>query len=798
MGTDDFYVKFGTDADSDRWRQADWTLTGNLCLTEWPSYIRCQSVPGEGGGGLYKAILRDMPTEEWDMTVRMWASDGDSLKYHSMYIKLNDGYYYVVGSYSGPHPSAKIGWKRTLVRPTSAATNALTPGAVVGDYEVVRWWGLRFKTDGSVDMIEAAQTGTRDPPTMDVTDSNIITGVTAAKILEVGFYGEGDGSQTRFYRAKIGADPFTTTDLELGTAKIISQTALHAPAGQGYGKVLISDPRLANYATLLGNVKKLVSVRDTTYWNSFVLGEVDSLSIIDKDTVSLSISNNAVKARKQKCNHNQVIYSNFMKYVRDDAILDHVDAIPTGLTGYAVSMEKKNLKAMTIYPISLVEDHSPDTGDINSLYQEGEMLDYGSDKDYSNDYTQFTFHLYITSKNDITKLKLNLKYKIRAENNGYYINPLWEVFQNGAWWTLYEVDEEAEGGGYVPIDISHLDVLPMDMFTITNLLETVDSLNTSGYVEYSLKIRFFSGQRNVLDNDFHVYIFDIIQLVVETDNVEQPVTVGQGLVDAASDADIIVFDNVTPTRNIEKFPASEGFGDGDQYFITKWLDDIMIDIFNNADTLFSYSQNITDIEDHVIFTNDLTMEFIYNVLETVKSTLNAPWWLNTENNSIIQRSIDNLVATGLTLTNVDFVGGLAGISYVVDGKNIRTHATVIGKNDTVTSAIDEEYTPEGGNEEEIVVRPNISNPTALNKELLSLIKKHTNANVALSGTIDYSSLLQNYSSISLYKTIIVTLDDGDGNEIISKTLTITKLELNNSKATGYKDHVTLWLEVLIE
>ncbi len=765
MGSFDIKVKFGTDADPDRWVEANWTLVPSRFLNEEAAFIQ---YPGGTSGGFYKEELRNTPGGTWDFYVRVSGLPDrpEDVLYVIGFIKLSDGYYYVVGIKRGPGSNVQMGYYRTMTRPTATFDTLTVIAETFPVLDPDNIPGLRFYPNGDVDIIKGTfNAGDPWKPTFTVLEADIFTGVSVSKITEAGWMCNNSdtpgGNVTRghLYYMVVEADQFI---LELGNAEIISIKALHAPAGQGYGTILISDPRLANYATILGNVKKLRSIRETTYGNSFILGEVESLNIIDKDTLSVSISNNAIKARKQKCNHNQLLYSNFLKYVKDDEIWDHGDAIPTGLTGYAVSMEKKNLNAMTLYPISLVEDHSPISGDIYSLYQDEEILNYGEDKTYSNDYTQFTFHLYITSKNDISKLKLNLKYKIRAQSGGYHTNPLWEVFQNGGWSTLYDVsDDETDGGDIDTIDISHLDVLPMDLFTITNLLETVDSLNTSGYVEYSLKIRFFSGQRAVFDNKFHRYLFDIIQLVVETEDVEQPVTVGQGLIDAASDVDSIIFDNVTPTWNIEKFPASEGFGEGDQYYVTKWLDDILVDIFASADTLFSYSQNITDIENQVIFTDDLTMEYLYNVLETVKNTLNAPWWLNAETNFILQWSIDNLLVTGLTLTNIDFVGGIAGISYVVDGKNIRTHATVIGKNDTVTSTIDEEYTPEGGNEEEIVLRPNISNPTALNEELETLIKKHTNANVAVSGTIDYSTLLQNNSSVSLFKIIMIKLQDYD-------------------------------------
>jgi hypothetical protein len=324
----------------------------------------------------------------------------------------------------------------------------------------------------------------------------------------------------------------------------------------------------------------------------------------------------------------------------------------------------------------------------------------------------------------------------------------------------------------------------------------IGATNNSNYAKHDFIIRVTTGDPEF---DICAISFRYVELKLTFD-ADQTTVYGLGKISSDTATTIVVSTAGATKPNLTELPAEEGFGHGDDVFISDFVDisgaGIAQDIFTNSDTTLTLDFSATN-SNKITEITDISFESIYSMLQKWADMLNAIWWVDYENGKVVFATPDNLVDSGVTLTEADAVDG--DWLHDIDITNIANKVTAIGKNEINKSATPTpEYTL-GGDDEEVIYRDvTINSQIAIQFMANSKELAHENASKEVRMTLDYSNPNQDYSPLEVGKLVTVQLlnagDTSECNYSGSDKLVIIAMEFNRSKATGYRDLYTLTMQ----
>lgn len=318
MGTDNIYVKFGTDADQDKWTEAEWTQIADIYNTETGSVIVYQSA---NFGGFYKQLLRNTPNATYDVAVRMHFTCSSAGHQSVAWVKLNDGNFYCFGPYANSAFGASTGSEKRTVRPTTGYNTLVSDGLANVSCGTISWIGLRFHTNGNVDtLIGDNNNDGRDPPNMSVAKVNAQIGATGAKIIEIGLFAP--AVPTWYSRLYVEADLSTPEGGDATFVNIKSINSLSSIGGGGAATIVESyDPFDANALDhVRANARKSVVVYRPDGPVGFK-GEIDKITI-GYDTITYQAEEGLRKLNDSFCNINPVVFKSDLKTSYNKVIFD--------------------------------------------------------------------------------------------------------------------------------------------------------------------------------------------------------------------------------------------------------------------------------------------------------------------------------------------------------------------------------------------------------------------------------------------------------------------------------------------
>ena len=551
--------------------------------------------------------------------------------------------------------------------------------------------------------------------------------------------------------------------------------------GGGRAKLSIVDYHTKNYTTVKSNRGKAVDVSESTYNNVILRGEVDEFEPTGKDGYILGVQEAGQKLIKQPCTSNLILLDREAKHVQEGAILDDESPFSVSWTGYAVTMAKANSQKTIVYPYSvthtdnIVGNTPTSTDDVDVLhfnnftFDSSNMVYYRSDNlngESESIYSLFLFRIWKKTGTSVTGYRLKIQAFFDDESpTGIVDHPYFSVRDYVTGLPPYDditPDLEDFITSFSSNNVySHETDLQFafEFGDPSELLNDESSSNANDFELFTLGIWMYNPQ---LDDDvgYAVWGVPFMELEVIFDGDQSPET-ALSMVDATTTISKLVLDNTTPSWGLSGFPLTDGFGSGDRVIVTKWLDDQIVDIFNDSDVTFNLDWNVTG-SDEVTETSDISDMSIYRFLQKWCAILNAVWWYDGNTNTIVVRSLDQLSSSGITITEADIIGKFAGLVYTETTDLIRDYVEVRGLYHTKTVTVSPEVTMGMGLTKEVYVDTSLINQQSVdsmaNKK--AIVHKYTQKRFSFS--IDLDNPIQSYAGIEKGVTLAIDVDDEEG------------------------------------
>lgn len=552
------------------------------------------------------------------------------------------------------------------------------------------------------------------------------------------------------------------TGLSLGNAKIERVQATPVARGGGVAYIDINSANLADLDTIVGNRGSEVTITDEQYSSYIFHGVVIDYEVLNTSLIQLQVIEQIRNTALQRTNHNPIDKSGRLKYVYDNNAEDN-DApysASWGTNSRLVSVRPESLTSIILHPKSYSTTMTHVSGTVNALYHHDSNIEFTAAD--NGKVVEFVFDVYLKENTTIESIYVSLQAILTTWDGGYFNNPDIEIYNYSSlsWDDVALLNDDDTDGA----ELGTKDYVLESTAVSGTLYNYVDAqgtgtANSSDYIQYELKVRWYSGQ--VIDGGTTSTDFwaDFVKIEINTD-INQDVAVGQAIVDSSTTTSKLVFDNVTPSYGLTNFPAADGVGRDDVYYITKNVNQILDDIFGAADTDFTLSRDITDADQEAI-PRDITNETINDILTEVSIMLNAEYWQSAADQITI-KSIDNLSSTSIVLDKADYN---QRPTYYEDLSNLRDEIIVIGAYGyTDPVAVTPEYNMEGGNRQEIVVDHDAVTRKGMNTKAANLATVHSKSIKEIRNVVlDFRDPNQNYSAIGLYKTIGIKIYDDQNN-----------------------------------
>ncbi|MCH8905447.1 MAG: hypothetical protein IH840_00030 [Candidatus Heimdallarchaeota archaeon] len=321
----------------------------------------------------------------------------------------------------------------------------------------------------------------------------------------------------------------------------------------------------------------------------------------------------------------------------------------------------------------------------------------------------------------------------------------------------------------------------------TKYLTTVATYGT--FTLYSIKI-FVAGGQDAINRKLIAVRHLYVNVTLTADHV--PVT-GQ----------VIISDGTTTTLvlNSNTNPLTEGLSLGDYWVVVK---DLATQI-NDLATLWSITINDSIANSSTIcLTEDFRDKTRIEVFQTICDISNSIWWYDPSADEYNIVSVGNISSTSLTITKADIVEYLTPGSweYNIDADNIRDKVYVRGDSGTalVPVTTSNEFVHALGDEDVIVIKPNVNSSSEAAKLLLAEVAKYESARRTLTFTLDFDNPAQSYSALVIGKTLAAKLPTASDTSICNHSsgndgeLLITALQWIRNAGSGQRRLVTVTAE----
>ena len=706
----------------------------------------------------------------------------------------------------------------------NSSSNAFTGGV---NYDIEYWnfnhwtWLKVIINGTSLEIWYAKNWGTIKPSDSDWVHASTvdatITQMTTVTEIGAGFF-EGVGALNESYIDDLeifsdvggGSEDSGAAGLILGDAELVEFFGNSAIGAGGVMSFIIADNGLANIDTILANnLGNEISIYDTTYFNVLFRGEIADFNIVGDSLLELIADEGGRKLLNQNCNHNPIIASGFLQYLFDDTQEDVAAAYTNTAAwvsgNYPLSCEKAEANQIIINPYLISFDTAVDgeNGSVKNLYFDNlNRLGAGSynnqhhvtdtDHDVSSYSVYYDFYLHVKNGSTLQTLSLKFKAQITGIQNASS-EPSLNIhdIQNSQNDLILTLDEstgstrEVDGEFIIDETISSFD----------DYMVEVGAENDSGFQKFRIRIVLVSGiSESGIALAIHTYY---AELTAVFDNA-QTSAVGIGKITTGTDSSTIVCDPA-PSWALDDFPLADGFGKEDIFYVTKWMDAIFVDIFAAYDGTFTLDQNVTGL-DELAEARNLEQELVYDILQKYSTLLNSLWWYNGLN-KIVHRSLDNLLDTGITLTEVDAIGGKRAINIKISTDLLRNKLIINGDLVSGETAIEPEYTLSQGDEIEIYEDSTINTSKHITEGLINKTFVHKYASKYATVPISFTNPVQDYSTVALGSEIGLKYPNAEVDQIKFDftvgglgILIIVDMGIQSSKDDGWNQKITLGLQ----
>jgi len=827
MGSDDVRFKFGTDSDPDRWVEADWTQLGSIYAAESGPHIQYQSI---NDGGFYIPVFRNIPSEEWEAWTRLrGAGQIANRSIPIAWIKLDDGFYYVVGLTSGGSSDMLYTHAKQTTRPDTTFTGGTSIPTPFGAENTNIWVGLRFKTNGNVDII-------KDITLPTVIDSDIFTYVLGSKLLEVGVWGG------------IRSTPATAAILEIRTEAdlptplggdatlenpidIVARTSL---GSMGVANMEFIEKDLASKIdTIISNHRKSVSINVTKNGMAVMIGEIIHTPH-QLTNYGYRVEEISRKLLRTPTLTDPVKEDGFIRHIGKDPVVDTktiIDDIDKDFTvnvnvNDLVTFQQETTSQLKATPdfagIQWWDDQADDTfiptgttGTISNCYFDDQSLAVADNqiggKWILGDKSGLVIFFYFPIKvgNSATKLIFDLTVafrKLSKFGSAGALPPffLWNYDTSDFNTELYQLQYEDVGGKNSTKDDD--DVFGLDESTDAHLtIEYNDDVDNhidqitanSGDDEFNrFEVKLFI--QTTADNEsmlwasvqtIHLYFAQLtIELLAEQDGLLELGKVGAV---AANRLDFQDF--------LGRQPFMDGISNDDKYFVTDVAEDVLANALANSslDDNFTLDIDATGIASLSIF-QDFTDKSFWDLLQFVCQSLNGFWYINPSTKAITIRTSDTAEDTGIELDETDVYNFHDQIfNNMIDSSNLRTKIKVIGdKVDSGNVSISPEFGSTFGDETEIIDRADAETITEVSDIANAQATRHAKANRLMTFPINITNNSKNLSALSLGKLITVKIP-ADGSIIDysgDDKVLIYSMDYEKTERTGQEEILYLQLQ----
>ena len=830
MGSDDVRYKFGTAEDADRWIEADWIQIGfiyNVEESPWVKYISTND------GGFYIQTLKNNPSEEWEIWTRLQGA-GNFVNHSKpiAFIKLDDGFYYVVGLTVNATNNMLYTHARQATRPDTTFTGTTIANPFGADNTNL-WVGLRFKTDGGVDVLS----GSKGAPV--IIDTDVYTGILRGKILEVGFWGgiNGTPSSSKILEVIIDADLPTPlggdADLE-NPIDIIVRSSL---GSMGIANLEFIEKDLASkIATIISNHRKSVTITAAKNGMAIFIGEITktphslynygyTVEEISRKLLRTPTLTNPTK-ESGKIRHIGKDPVDPTKTIIDDIDKDYTINVNVNDLVTFVQESTAQLKATPDFAgvTWLSEDFPPGTytpfvpvgltGTISNCYFDDQSLpvsenQIGAEWDISDGGKERSgivvfFYFPIKVGNSPTKLTFKIKVAFRKLSRLLTASyPIFQIFDYDA--VDYEqqyqlVAADVGGKSSIKDDDDFFGYEESGTAEITLIIDT----NTENYIDqitansgddefnrFEAKLFIQQFLPTAIGKDVTIHLYEaemVIDLTSEQDGLLELGKVGAV---AANRLDFQDFQG--------RQPFMDGISNDDKYYVTDLAATILANALVNSglDTNFTLDLDMTGLTALAIF-QDYTDKSFWELLQDVCISLNGFWYINPGTKAITGRTTDTAEDTGIELDETDVYNYHDQIfSNTIDSTNLRTKIKVIGdKVDSGNVSISPEFGSTFGDETEIINRPEAETITEVSTIATGQATRFSKANRLMTFPINLTTNSKNLSALGLGKLVTVKIPaDGSIKDYSGDNkVLIYAMDYEKSERSGQEEILYLQLQ----
>ena len=747
----------------------------------------------EGGG--YKEFLGQTPTAFIVGGKFRWTDNSaDSADYGvSGFIRIGANYH-VFGALRIATTIGRGAYTTQTTRPTKNISPS-SDATITVNKAVSKWVGLDFDAGGNIYMSDG---GTGATPVW--VRKGLISTWAAGNILEIGYISHiTDRTDIASFSAQISAfyiEYDTIADIG-GTITVtnpISYESNFYLSAMGDASIRVNDRALLNIATHKAEIGNYIAIIANSELGVF-LGEMSRLKNVNKNTWDYILSPAGNKLAKIKCGISPIVQEGIIRIMDAEtgssSILRDVDETFGNYATRIVSITKNNYRSIIAAPstaefygtpheiIGTGDFTTPVTltateGDVDNLYfyDETQILlsnrmnnnlsghyDVGLDAGFTQ---QLRHHL---GDNDITNLdsiKITLVVSFRKVSR-YGTNTinlfLYNVVDDYHEFIEAFKGEEIGGNSRIrPDDDSYgLDECVFFRKTVTIDNPTDYLRGTSNYIDVLIGV---PTESIIGGHTIHTW-FSNVEFVFSDDIQE---TQGQYLPSAPAGTTDIPF---TTDANFPALPLNDAININDRYKVVKTVEDFLTDVFAISTFGLAIEQNITDADITAIPT-DYTDKYIIQLLRDVTNKLNAIWWIDPVLETLMIKSLDNLLTVDYTLTYADVYNGR--IFFDFDGKDIKENITATGRSLTSTTTIAADISKSLGAEDVVYTEPTILDIKSLDdfRDAKKVLHKSLKSTVSIHVDLDTGD----YSGFSMGKLIPCKFPNASDPYILDDTLLI--------------------------
>jgi len=553
--------------------------------------------------------------------------------------------------------------------------------------------------------------------------------------------------------------------LSFTSGKIVQSSCVIGLGGRGSAFCWVYNQDLANFrAWKLADTGQKMVIRDS---RGVLLhfGEVVGLTTEGDHLIRYESRPINKRGLANRCNYNPVSYIGDAKFLDDDTIEDQDASFtttwgnPTWGDALPVILKRASLQETVLTPHSYggtrpgVSD--VDTGELyhlienddNDITQGPNTYEFSSTFAVTETYfVDLQFQVWLKSGTSVSDAALELVYT-GFNSSGLDTAMSVKILKGDL--TEIALDNMPIMGVATArrVFAPSLNNVGGELVDFSDMLQDQSNDNGLGYDEYRFTVRINFGDPDT-NNSASIIRVALAKLTISYGS-DQEESLGQGILNSSTTATKLVMDNSTPSWAITGFPVSDGFGQGDRYFVGEWKDKVLVYILGEVMTDYGIVAviDITDLGNHADI-EDKTNTPFEQYLDEVTKDFNGIWFPCAAGVFVI-RSLDNLMSTGKILQLSDLKMDLKEINPSVDASYIRTEVIIDEEDNSKSQSITPGQAFDQGSMETVYEEFGRRSKYTLDKKATSYGKIHTDLHEEYPVRVDWANCPVDLSQVNV-------------------------------------------------